>query len=149
MTSTVRATTRVILLLVLGLALSACGWQLRGTTSTPSMETLTVSGASTELRYTLEDELEDQGVLVHSEAPYILVIDDEDWMRRTSAVDAQGRQETMAPSACHSVAGEQQEIRPRLQRADKRDNEEYGEIEQGVGHEELLAVVLTLTSNAI
>jgi len=47
MTSTVRATTRVILLLVLGLALSACGWQLRGTTSTPSMETLTVSGAST------------------------------------------------------------------------------------------------------
>mgnify|MGYP003134188123 CR=1 FL=1 len=91
MTSTVRATTRVILLLVLGLALSACGWQLRGTTSTPSMETLTVSGASTELRYTLEDELEDQGVLVHSEAPYILVIDDEDWMRRTSAVDAQGR----------------------------------------------------------
>ena len=78
--------------LLLTLLLTACGWQLRGTTSTPSMETLTVSGASTELRYTLEDELEDQGVLVHNQAPYILVIDDEDWMRRTSAVDAQGRQ---------------------------------------------------------
>jgi LPS-assembly lipoprotein len=92
MTSSLRATSRLTLLLVLGLVLSACGWQLRGTTSTPSMETLTVSGASTELRYTLEDELEDQGVLVHNQAPYILVIDDEDWMRRTSAVDAQGRQ---------------------------------------------------------
>ena len=66
MTSSLRATSRLTLLLVLGLVLSACGWQLRGTTSTPSMETLTVSGASTELRYTLEDELEDQGVLVHN-----------------------------------------------------------------------------------
>ena len=60
MTSSLRATSRLTLLLVLGLVLSACGWQLRGTTSTPSMETLTVSGASTELRYTLEDELEDK-----------------------------------------------------------------------------------------
>ena len=78
--------------LILSLLLTACGWQLRGTTSKPNLETLAVSGASTELRYTLEDELENQDVLVHSEAPYILVIDDEDWMRRTSAVDAQGRQ---------------------------------------------------------
>ncbi|MBL4571261.1 MAG: hypothetical protein JKY21_08965 [Alcanivorax sp.] len=92
MTSSLRFASRLTLLLMLGLSLSACGWQLRGTTSTPSMESLTVTGASTELRYTLEDELEDQGVLVHNEAPYILVIDDEDWMRRTSAVDAQGRQ---------------------------------------------------------
>ncbi|MCG8391445.1 MAG: LPS assembly lipoprotein LptE [Pseudomonadales bacterium] len=81
-----------ILPLLLALLLTACGWQLRGTTSVPSMETLTIAGASTELRYTLEDELENQGVLVHGESPYILVIDDEDWMRRTSAVDAQGRQ---------------------------------------------------------
>ena len=78
--------------LILTLLLSACGWQLRGTTSKPNLETLTVTGASTELRYTLEDELENQGVLVHGESPYLLVIDDEDWMRRTSAVDAQGRQ---------------------------------------------------------
>ncbi|MEE3319736.1 MAG: LPS assembly lipoprotein LptE [Pseudomonadota bacterium] len=81
-----------IAVLLLTLLLSACGWQLRGVTNQPNLETLTIKGATTSLRYALEDQLEKQGVLVHGESPYLLVIDDEDWMRRTSAVDAQGRQ---------------------------------------------------------
>lgn len=87
-----RVTVNAITTLLLTLLLSACGWQLRGTTSVPTMESLTLSGASTELKYSLEDELENQGVLVHNESPYELIIDDEEWMRRTSAVDDQGRQ---------------------------------------------------------
>ncbi len=87
-----RVTVNAITILLLSLLISACGWQLRGTTGVPTMESLTLIGASTELKYSLEDELENQGVLVHNESPYELIIDDEEWMRRTSAVDDQGRQ---------------------------------------------------------
>lgn len=87
-----RVTVNAITTLLLTLLITACGWQLRGATSVPTMESLTLIGASTELKYSLEDELENQGVLVHNESPYQLIIDDEEWMRRTSAVDDQGRQ---------------------------------------------------------
>ncbi|EKF75768.1 rare lipoprotein B [Alcanivorax hongdengensis A-11-3] len=83
---------RPFLVLLLTVWLSACGWQLRGATQTPSLDTVTLKGASAQLRYPLEDKLEDEGVLVHNESPYILVIEDEDWSRRTAAVDDQGRQ---------------------------------------------------------
>ena len=87
-----RVTVNAITTLLLTLLITACGWQLRGATSVPTMESLSLVGASTELKYSLEDELENQGVLVHNESPYQLIIDDEEWMRRTSAVDDQGRQ---------------------------------------------------------
>ena len=76
-----RVTVNAITTLLLTLLITACGWQLRGATSVPTMESLSLVGASTELKYSLEDELENQGVLVHNESPYQLIIDDEEWMR--------------------------------------------------------------------
>lgn len=78
--------------LLAALLLSACsGWQLRGQTSVPNLESVTVDGASARLRYTLEDRLEPAGVQVHGQAPYIIKVLDERWDRRTAAVDDRGR----------------------------------------------------------
>ena len=46
-----RVTVNAITTLLLTLLITACGWQLRGTTSVPTMESLTLIGASTELKY--------------------------------------------------------------------------------------------------
>ncbi len=63
--------------LLAALLLSACsGWQLRGQTSVPNLESVTVDGASARLRYTLEDRLEPAGVQVHGQAP----ISSRSWM---------------------------------------------------------------------
>jgi LPS-assembly lipoprotein len=84
---------RIALVIVLtALTLSACsGWQLRGQTSTPELESITLDGASARLRYTLEDELEPSGVLIHGQSQNIVMILDERWDSRTAAVDARGR----------------------------------------------------------
>ncbi|MDX1803900.1 MAG: LPS assembly lipoprotein LptE [Alcanivorax sp.] len=84
--------TKTLLVMLLSAWLCACGWQLRGATRAPNLETVTLKGGNAQLRYDLEDKLEDQGVLVHSQSPYVLVIESEDWSRRTAAVDDRGRQ---------------------------------------------------------
>lgn len=79
-------------LLFAALLLSACsGWHLRGQTATPNFESITLQGASARLRYTLEDLLEPNGVLVHNQSPYVVEITDEEWNQRTAAVDDRGR----------------------------------------------------------
>ena len=85
---TATAGITVLLCLLLG----ACGFQLRGLAQTPNLDSLALSGGSSQLRFGLEDRLQDMDILVHNEAPYRLVISDEDWNRRTGAVDRQGRQ---------------------------------------------------------
>ena len=77
---------------VLSVLLSACGWQLRGATLAPNIESLALVGASTKLKYAVEDTLAEHDILVFQEARHQLEVRDEEWMRRTSAVDAQGRQ---------------------------------------------------------
>ena len=84
--------SKPLLILLLCAWLGACGWQLRGATRTPNLETVTLTGGGAELRYALEDKLEEQGVLVHNHSPYVLIIESEDWSRRTAAVDDRGRQ---------------------------------------------------------
>lgn len=78
--------------LFLTLLLTGCGWQLRGTTQAPALESVSIQGGGAELKYGLEDELGRKDVLVHSQSPYLLIIEDQDWHRRTAAVDSQGRQ---------------------------------------------------------
>lgn len=88
----IRHARTVLLLTAAALLLAACsGWQLRGQTSTPELESITLDGASARLRYTLEDELEPSGVLIHGESQNIVMILDERWDSRTAAVDARGR----------------------------------------------------------
>ena len=88
----IRHARTALLLTAAVLLLAACsGWQLRGQTSTPELESITLDGASARLRYTLEDELEPSGVLIHGESQNIVMILDERWDSRTAAVDARGR----------------------------------------------------------
>ena len=74
----IRHARTALLLTAAALLLAACsGWQLRGQTSTPELESITLDGASARLRYTLEDELEPSGVLIHGESQNIVMILDE------------------------------------------------------------------------
>lgn len=88
---TLRLPAILMLMTMLGL-IAGCGWQLRGATQTPDLESLTLRGGSAELRFALEDRLQDMGITVHQHSPYRLVIEDEHWQRRTGAVDSRGRQ---------------------------------------------------------
>ena len=84
----IRHARTALLLTAAALLLAACsGWQLRGQTSTPELESITLDGASARLRYTLEDELEPSGVLIHGQSQNIVMILDERWDSRTAAVD--------------------------------------------------------------
>lgn len=81
----------VALLILLALGAAGCGWQLRGAPAFHAMDSLTLSGGSRVLEHRLERELEAAGVSVHGHSPWRLAVRDEDWQRRTIAVDDQGR----------------------------------------------------------
>lgn len=83
--------SRLLLVSLLIAALAGCGWQLRDAPAFTGLEALAITGGSKSLRLLLENELEDTNVRVHDQAPWRLVIDDEDWQRRTIAVDREGR----------------------------------------------------------
>lgn len=73
------------------LLLTACGWQLRGAADTVEIDSLTMLGGSPEFRFSLEQALEDDNVLVHEESPTILVLSTTKWQTRTVALDSLGR----------------------------------------------------------
>lgn len=88
----IRQVGNALLFATCALLLSACtGWQLRGQTSTPDLESITLDGASARLRYALEDELAPSGVQIHGHSRNVVMILEERWDSRTAAVDERGR----------------------------------------------------------
>lgn len=80
-----------ILLIVSMLAISACGWQLRGSTERVELDSLALSGGTPEFLLQLEQALQDDDVPVYSGAPYTLRLSPLMWQSRTVALDAVGR----------------------------------------------------------
>lgn len=80
-----------ILLVVCMLAVSACGWQLRGSTERVELEGIALSGGTPEFLLQLEQALQDDDVPVYSGASYTLRLSPLEWHSRTVALDAVGR----------------------------------------------------------
>lgn len=80
-----------ILLVVCMLAVSACGWQLRGSTERVELDSLALSGGTPEFLLQLEQALEDDEVSIHSGARHTLRLSPLKWQSRTVALDAVGR----------------------------------------------------------
>lgn len=83
---------RILAAGLLCVALTACGWHLRGSSDLSALEAISVTGASFELRRDLVRNLERNGVLVHDYAAMILELGEERWSQRTIAVDILGRE---------------------------------------------------------
>lgn len=81
---------RVCLVMVM-LILSGCGWQLRGATDRVDLDSLGLSGGTPEFRLQLEQALEDDGVVIHGQAPNMLRLSSLEWQSRTVALDSFGR----------------------------------------------------------
>jgi len=81
-----------LLLLSLVLLVSSCGWHLRGKAASVNADAMTVSGPDVDFKLHLEQALEDDDVLVHDQAPLVLVVTSLQWRERTVAVDAVGRE---------------------------------------------------------
>ena len=81
---------RLLLLLPL-LALSACGWHLRGHSDRVALDSISLKGGSPEFALQMEQALEDDGVPVYESSPLILAMSPLNWDTRTVAVDAVGR----------------------------------------------------------
>jgi LPS-assembly lipoprotein len=79
------------LLVVFCLALSACGWQFRGSHAPLQFDTVALRGAEARTRYDIEAALLERDVLVADGAPIILQLSKERWWKRTVVVDNQGR----------------------------------------------------------
>src|SRR5699024_10340994 len=86
-----RATHSWLSLLLLTLALSACGWQLRGAPVSLAIGSMSLSGGSFDIKDVLTEALESSDISVSSQAKYRLRLENERFDRRTVAVDAQGR----------------------------------------------------------
>ena len=80
-----------ILLVVCMLAISACGWQLRGNVERVELDSLALSGGTPEFLLQLEQALEDDDVPVYPGAPYTLRLSTLEWQSRTVALDSVGR----------------------------------------------------------
>lgn len=78
-------------LLLLTLALSACGWQLRGAPISLALGSMSLSGGSFDIKDILTEALESSDIVVSNQADYRLRLENERFDRRTVAVDAQGR----------------------------------------------------------
>lgn len=79
------------ILLLLGLAVSACGWQLRGSPLLFDLGSVDVRGGSFDIHDLLVEALESSKVEVHDSGEFQLRLSNERFDRRTVAVDAQGR----------------------------------------------------------
>ena len=77
--------------LLLTLLLSACGWQLRGSGTDLALESVSLKGSTMELRQPLRSYLGAADVLVHDQAPSVIMILSERWQSRVVAVDSAGR----------------------------------------------------------
>ncbi|MDF1629015.1 MAG: LPS assembly lipoprotein LptE [Alcanivoracaceae bacterium] len=80
-----------ILVVLLSLTLSACGWQFRGEVAPLLFDTLALRGAEARTRYDIESALLKRDVMVADAAPITLQLSQERWWKRTVVVDAQGR----------------------------------------------------------
>ena len=83
---------RILLVSLFSLTLTACGWQLRGSSDLDAIGELQVTGGSFELRRDLIQTLERNGITVEAHAPFTLALSSEQWRRRVVAVDSQGRE---------------------------------------------------------
>ena len=86
-----KACLRLLLLCAL-ISISACGWHLRGEAASVDVDSMAVNTPDENFKLHIEQALEDDGVLVHSEAPLVLNISSLRWQSRTVAVDAVGRE---------------------------------------------------------
>ena len=80
-----------ILVLLLSLPLTACGWQWRGHSEPMLFDVVSLRGAEARTRYDIEAALLKREVLVADSAPIILQLSQERWWKRTLVVDNQGR----------------------------------------------------------
>lgn len=81
-----------IVLLMLTVALSACGWHLRGAPILMDLGSISISGGSFDIKDLLIDRLEESEIdVVNKHADYQLKLSDEHLDKRTVAVDEKGR----------------------------------------------------------
>ncbi|HLR17024.1 MAG TPA: hypothetical protein VK099_04050, partial [Alcanivoracaceae bacterium] len=74
-----------LFMLTLALALSACGWQLRGAPVSSALGSVSVSGGSFDIKDTLTEALESSKITVQKNADYLLRLSSERFDRRTVA----------------------------------------------------------------
>lgn len=83
-----------LLLLVLMLSLSGCGFKLRGLYNIPeSLSSVAIESSqpNSDLALILEQALQANGVLIEADAPYRIVLLDENITRRTLSLDTSAR----------------------------------------------------------
>lgn len=82
---------RYLIVILLSLTVSGCGWQLRGVNQPMTLDAVGLVGGESRSRLDIQDVLRSQGLLVINDAPQVIRLTNENWQRRTISVDRQGR----------------------------------------------------------